>query len=108
MSFQPPPDHTKAVLAIAIGAAAALFAFALTADRSPHVGDNIHHLPHGGFYQDGNKKIAYGGPHCAKLTTKAGHLPLLAVLLVTALIVAIERHRRSGHLCMCTHSPRRA
>nr|P22170.2 RecName: Full=Movement protein TGB2; AltName: Full=12 kDa protein; AltName: Full=Triple gene block 2 protein; Short=TGBp2 [Foxtail mosaic virus]ABW25050.1 14K protein [Foxtail mosaic virus]ABW25056.1 14K protein [Foxtail mosaic virus] len=62
LTLRPPPDNTKAILTIAIGIAASLVFFMLTRNNLPHVGDNIHSLPHGGSYIDGTKSINYRPP----------------------------------------------
>lgn len=62
MPLLPPPDNSKAIFACAIGAGAALVIFVTTRSTLPHVGDNIHSLPHGGYYQDGTKRVAYCSP----------------------------------------------
>ncbi|AKZ66616.1 triple gene block protein 2 [Atractylodes mottle virus] len=63
MQLTPPPDHSKTYLGLAIGAGLALVIYTYSRSTLPHVGDNLHHLPHGGCYQDGTKSIFYGQPH---------------------------------------------
>jgi hypothetical protein len=100
MSFTPPPDYTKVLFAATVGAALAITTLFATRNTSPHVGDNIHHLPHGGLYQDGNKKIAYAGPgynpHSRQLL-----LPAIAVVLLSLGIVISERFKRPLRPCRC-------
>lgn len=102
MSFKPPTDFTKPLLALVIGTTVGLTAFALTGHRLPHVGDNIHSLPHGGQYRDGNKHIFYGAPsrkpdHCHN--DKFWAISAVAILLV--LILISERFgRRRGVPCV--------
>nr|QQX32713.1 TGB2 [Butterbur mosaic virus]QQX32736.1 triple gene block 2 [Butterbur mosaic virus] len=62
MPLSPPPDNTKTFLALAIGVSLAVILFVATRSTLPHVGDNIHHLPHGGRYRDGTKTIDYCSP----------------------------------------------
>nr|UCJ00533.1 triple gene block protein 2 [Peach chlorotic mottle virus] len=62
MPLAQPPDFSKSVFPLAIGLAVGVVIFALTRSTLPHTGDNIHHLPHGGNYVDGTKKISYCGP----------------------------------------------
>ncbi|BAI49694.1 triple gene block protein 2 [Butterbur mosaic virus] len=62
MPLAPPPDNTKTLFALAIGVGLALILFVATRSTLPHVGDNIHHLPHGGRYRDGTKSIDYCSP----------------------------------------------
>ncbi|QCT25581.1 triple gene block 2 [Yam virus Y] len=63
MPLVAPPDHTRTYQLVAIGASLAALLFILTRSTLPHVGDNLHHLPHGGCYQDGTKRITYRGPN---------------------------------------------
>jgi len=103
MPLSPPPDHTKAVLAIAIGVACALSLFTLTRSNLPHVGDNIHHLPHGGLYRDGTKCITYGAPARkwpASNLFNSGNFPALAVVLALSAIIV---YRSSGVNRICQH-----
>nr|QNN26224.1 TGB2 [Peony betaflexivirus 1] len=58
----PPPDYSKLGLPLIIGAATALSLFFLTRSNLPHVGDNVHSLPHGGRYKDGTKSVDYCSP----------------------------------------------
>lgn len=83
MSFAPPPDHSKSFLAVAIGGAIGLIALIVTRDQTPHVGDNIHHLPHGGHYRDGNKCISYF-PKQSSTALKApyGFWPVAVILTI--------------------------
>ncbi|AJP16555.1 TGB2 [Alfalfa latent virus] len=57
-----PPNNSNSYLALAIGAGFAIIIFTLRSNQLPHVGDNIHSLPHGGFYRDGTKVIQYNSP----------------------------------------------
>nr|WLS55768.1 triple gene block protein 2 [Blackberry calico virus] len=102
MSFAPPPDFTRVYLAAAVGIAFAVVAHTLTRDQTPHVGDNIHHLPHGGLYQDGNKRILYAGSHFTSHSSQSTHWPALFVALLCTAILISERclRRRNTH---CAH-----
>nr|QJD13459.1 triple gene block protein 2 [Alfalfa virus S] len=100
MSFAPPPDYTKVFLAATIGAALALTTLFATRNTAPHVGDNIHHLPHGGLYQDGNKRIAYAGPGTGA-HSRQHFLPAIAVVLLTLGIIISERFKRPTRSCRC-------
>ncbi|ACM45999.1 triple gene block protein 2 [Helleborus mosaic virus] len=62
MPLSPPADRTGVYLAGVVGVGVALALFVLTRSSLPHVGDNIHHLPHGGRYRDGTKSVDYCGP----------------------------------------------
>nr|QYF50169.1 MAG: putative membrane protein [Yunnan alphaflexivirus] len=105
MSFAPPPDQTKPIIAVVAGATAALVAFFATQDHTPHVGDNIHHLPHGGCYQDGNKRISYGGPRPPTGSFGFSHAwAFITIILVVAAIIVLERRqRRACHVAACNH-----
>ncbi|ASJ78779.1 triple gene block protein 2 [Vanilla latent virus] len=102
MSFAPPPDHSKTYTALAIGAGAAVILFVLRQNTLPHVGDNIHHLPHGGCYQDGNKRITYG--RLGNTSTHSWHVLLLIFLLSAA--IYISSHRRFRVELHCAHCHR--
>lgn len=107
MSFTPPTDNSKVILAGIAGVSLAVITFLATADRTPHVGDNIHHLPHGGTYQDGNKQILFLGPRPAgtesishKLWAAAGILLLSVAVLLSELC-----GRRRRPTCRCSNIP---
>nr|QED44825.1 TGB2 [Garlic yellow virus]QED44831.1 TGB2 [Garlic yellow virus] len=94
MPLSPPPDHSKTFLACAIGATVAVCLFTLTRSTLPHVGDNIHHLPHGGCYQDGTKRIHYNSPrsHYPSSNLGSGSPPVfIVVLLLVGAILLSER-----------------
>lgn len=99
MSFQPPPDYTRVILAATVGVGLAVLAHIVTTDRTTHVGDNIHHLPHGGLYQDGNKKVLYGGP--SRTNHSGSHWPAVAVVLLTLGIILSNRFGRRLHIHTC-------
>nr|APG31857.1 TGBp2 [Arachis pintoi virus] len=104
MSFTPPPDYTKVWIAAAVGGSIALISLIAVQDRTPHVGDNIHHLPHGGSYQDGNKRVLYQGPS-HRGANKPSWAPAAAVLLLSVAILVSEfsKRRRRVHRCVtCT------
>nr|ADI70510.1 11 kDa protein [White ash mosaic virus] len=101
MSFSAPTNFSKPLLAIAIGVGAGLLIHTLRRSELPHAGDNIHHLPHGGLYKDGNKCMHINGPH--KPSLKAGSTgPIYAVLILTLLIILSERFTRTRR--SCTHT----
>lgn len=101
MSFKPPPDYTKVALAAVVGGALGLGLLIVTQDRTPHVGDNIHHLPHGGAYRDGNKAILYAGPGRQNAATQTFY-PAISVLVLSALI-ALSHYCHSRNRCACRH-----
>ncbi|QED42794.1 TGB2 [Allium carlavirus A] len=97
MPLSPPPDNTKTLLACAVGATFALCLYTLTRSTLPHVGDNIHHLPHGGCYQDGTKKIYYNKPHqgypSSNLFSGTGSVFMVVCFLILAIYFS-ERYSR--------------
>nr|AGG13272.1 TGB2 [Shallot latent virus] len=110
MPLSPPPDHTKTYFAGAIGICVALCLYTLTRSTLPHVGDNIHSLPHGGCYQDGTKRIIYNRP--AKNFPSSNlpvnfTSPVLLLGILIGLICLSEKFRPSSRTritCSCNHS----
>nr|QCY49521.1 triple gene block 2 protein [Shallot latent virus] len=110
MPLSPPPDHTKTYFACAVGVCIALCLYALTRSTLPHVGDNIHSLPHGGCYQDGTKRIVYNSP--ARNFPSSNLLlsltsPLCLLALILGLICLSEWFKPSTSAritCRCNHS----
>nr|QED43859.1 TGB2 [Garlic latent virus] len=110
MPLSPPPDHTKTFFACAVGICAAICLYTLTRSTLPHVGDNIHSLPHGGCYQDGTKRIYYNSP--ARKFPSSNLLsglsaPLCLVVLLIGLICLSEKIKSSASTriaCRCNHS----
>jgi len=97
MPLTPPPDFTKPLLAIAIGLGLALLAHFFTRSTLPHVGDNIHHLPHGGLYRDGTKSITYHRPNSSQRDAK-----LVAACLVLGISFLLFLTRpRVPRPCQC-------
>nr|ABI95137.1 TGB2 protein [Coleus vein necrosis virus] len=103
-----PPDNTKSILAIATGAGLALVLYTLTRSTLPQVGDNIHSLPHGGFYKDGTKTISYCSPSKTfpgSILAVPGSLwPFVAVVVLTCLILLTNRKEMRCPRCLQTHS----
>ncbi|AFP73390.1 TGB2 [Sweet potato C6 virus] len=101
MALTPPPDHSKSLLAICVGIAIALVLYSLTRSNLPHVGDNLHSLPHGGCYQDGTKSISYNSPArtypASTLLAKSAFNPFLIVLLLSACIFILSKNQ--SHSC---------
>ncbi|ACN58196.1 tgb2 [Potexvirus ecsallii] len=100
----PPPDHSKVFISVVVGVSIALCVFLLNKNYLPHVGDNLHSLPHGGTYCDGTKSINYRGPsHHTSSTT-----PLWAVIATLTLPLAIfllNARRTSHHSTLrCGHA----
>jgi len=97
MRLQAPPDFTKPLVAVAIGVSIAVTIHFITRSNLPHVGDNLHHLPHGGRYSDGTKRIIYnspGGP-----SAYHSFWPFLTVILITGALLL--RGSRPRHPCAC-------
>lgn len=107
MPLSAPPDYTKSVFVIAIGLVLGVGLFMLTRNNLPHVGDNIHSLPHGGCYRDGTKAISYGGPKShmpsSNLFKGFGLPALCVVMLIIALIHVSEFAFSRSHRHSCVH-----
>jgi ABC-type sugar transport system permease subunit len=113
MPITAPPDYTKHLFPIAVGFGVALVVFSLTRNNLPHVGDNIHALPHGGRYRDGTKAIIYNSPQqkfpSSNLFGPGSNLAtLFFVILLIATIHALSKRGGDNHSsgCNCSiHSP---
>nr|ACM45987.1 triple gene block protein 2 [Helleborus net necrosis virus]ACM45993.1 triple gene block protein 2 [Helleborus net necrosis virus] len=108
MPLSPPPDHSRSFLALAVGLTLAVCLFALTRSTLPHVGDNIHSLPHGGCYRDGTKQISYGKPAgrvpSSNLFSGFGFSTALFIAVVLAGLTIYKGRRTTVcHLCRCNH-----
>ncbi|QVY19180.1 triple gene block protein 2 [Clivia carlavirus A] len=109
MPLSPPPDNTKVHACAAIGGAIALCIFLLTRNNLPHVGDNIHSLPHGGRYRDGTKSITYCSPGrnfpSANLFAGGKFYAFIACLLLSLIIFTLTRRRESTcRYCQMVHT----
>ncbi|AAX19933.1 triple gene block protein 2 [Nandina mosaic virus] len=96
----PPTDYGKPVLAASIGISLALLVYTATRSTLPHVGDNLHALPHGGRYVDGTKSISYFSPNSS---TRRDPFPyaFLLVFTLSGLILLLSRCRRPTANCPC-------
>nr|AHB87053.1 putative triple gene block protein 2 [Escobaria virus] len=103
MSFTPPPDYTKPILCGLICTAATFCTFLLTRNNLPHSGDNLHHLPFGGVYQDGNKFVRYAGPSKQLGPT---HPQVLAVIVSLTLAIYLLSACRRPNRAQCQHCSR--
>nr|BDX36177.1 triple gene block protein 2 [Plantago asiatica mosaic virus]BDX36182.1 triple gene block protein 2 [Plantago asiatica mosaic virus]BDX36187.1 triple gene block protein 2 [Plantago asiatica mosaic virus]BDX36192.1 triple gene block protein 2 [Plantago asiatica mosaic virus] len=94
----PPTDYGKPVLAASIGISVALLVYTATRSTLPHVGDNLHALPHGGKYIDGTKSIHYFSPSSYK---SKDPLPFafLLILTLSGLILLLSRRSRPPLHC---------
>lgn len=103
MPLTPPPDYTKVLIAIAVGFSCALVISLFTRSTLPQVGDQIHSLPHGGWYKDGTKQIFYGRPNKLNSVEKQGFLigqPWAIVITLVALII-FSSFRGPGRCMVC-------
>nr|WDY35310.1 triple gene block protein 2 [Garlic yellow mosaic-associated virus] len=109
MPISAPPDHSKTFVIIAVGVGIALCLFILTRSTLPNVGDNIHHLPHGGSYIDGTKRISYCGPNkkypSSNLFSPGPNFSiwLLVITLIFAIHVLSGRKTTVRSNCGCVH-----
>uniref|UniRef100_A0AAU7L1W5 Movement protein TGB2 n=1 Tax=Hibiscus chlorotic speck associated virus 2 TaxID=3143943 RepID=A0AAU7L1W5_9VIRU len=108
MPLSPPPDHSKAVLVLVIGVSLGVIIYFLTSYKGPSVGDNIHNLPFGGFYQDGTKKVIYNSPAVRKKPFSVGSDKTVAfvVLLIVSFLIYVSERVNSGcrgsNNCVCS------
>ncbi|QED44453.1 TGB2 [Garlic virus H] len=105
MSFTPPPDYSKSILALAIGAAAGVVIFTVRTDQLAFVGDNTHRLPYGGQYRDGNKLVNYNGPHTGAPTFGNFWPAFIAILLTLIIHFRSSTRRRVCIRCSEPVSP---
>lgn len=90
MALTRPPDYTKVLLVGFLAVGTAIVIHSLRRSELPHVGDNLHHLPYGGSYCDGTKRINYGGSHNNKQSFVLN--PLLLIFVLSALIYGLSKH----------------
>lgn len=107
MPLSPPIDYSRVFIAITVGVTIGLALFALTRSTLPHVGDNLHNLPHGGRYRDGTKSIDYCGPRksypaSSLLGLSKNSYPALIVVGLVGVIIALNSLRcDSPRGCNC-------
>ncbi|AAK28491.1 triple gene block protein 3 [Banana mild mosaic virus] len=89
MALSRPPDYTKVLLVSSLAVGTAIIIHFLRRSELPHVGDNLHHLPYGGSYCDGTKRINYGGSHNKHSLITFN--PLLLVFILSALIYVLSK-----------------
>ncbi|ALQ43528.1 triple gene block protein 2 [Plantain virus X] len=103
-----PPTNFEQVWKIAaIGLLTCGSIYALRANHQPHVGDNLHALPHGGLYRDGTKQITYCSP---QKTHAYNHkwTAAAAIAILSLLIYAQSRFslgNRPDPVRVCRHCP---
>ncbi|BAG12160.1 Triple gene block protein 2 [Asparagus virus 3] len=83
----PPTNYESVFKILAIGALSCLSIYSLRTNHLPHTGDNIHHLPHGGNYADGTKRVQYFRPS-APVHGSSKFTAACAILFLTLLILA--------------------
>nr|QYF50182.1 MAG: triple gene block protein 2 [Guangdong betaflexivirus] len=108
MALTPPPDYSRAVLCCAIGLSLVLLVLVYSRSTLPGVGDNLHSLPHGGYYKDGTKTIHYNPPNKLNSLEKGYGItnqPWAYVIALTVAIAFSECFYRRKH-CSCgrTHA----
>nr|UKY18869.1 ORF2 [Butterbur mosaic virus] len=104
MPLLPPPDNTKSFLALAVGVSCAVILFVATRSTLPHVGDNIHHLPHGGRYRDGTKSIDYCSPgKSAPSSSFRGEWYALILVLGISIYLLIDYRSKVCSRCGVNH-----
>lgn len=95
--------HHDAVKIIALLGGLGGIVWAITRSTLPHSGDNIHHLPHGGLYRDGNKCISYNSPGFPSHSHRSGAgYAFLVVLLISLCILVDAKFRRSISSSICS------
>nr|DAC85620.1 TPA_asm: triple gene block protein 2 [Date palm-associated virus A] len=115
MSLRPPPDYNKTIVPISIGAAIGICLYFLTRSTLPHVGDNIHSLPHGGHYRDGSKVITYCSPqrnfpasNLFKYSSNSFYALIAVIVLIFLIYVSGKfNNNRNCFICPCNaNAPR--
>lgn len=84
MALSRPPDYTRVLLVGVLAVGTAFIIHSIRKSELPHVGDNLHHLPYGGSYCDGTKKIHYSGSRDNRSVTTFN--PLLWIFVLSILI----------------------
>nr|WAB21279.1 triple gene block protein 3 [Banmivirus BanMMV] len=100
MALSKPPDYTKVLFVGVLAIGTAFIIHSIRKSELPHVGDNLHHLPYGGSYCDGTKRISYAGGRDNKLAITFS--PLLLIFALSALIyVSSKRDSLSVGIHRC-------
>nr|QTU67752.1 triple gene block protein 2 [Potato virus X] len=98
-----PVNSEKVYIVLGLSFALVLITFLLSRNSLPHVGDNIHSLPHGGAYRDGTKAILYNSPNLGSRVSlhNGKNAAFAAVLLLTLLIYGSKYISQRNHTCAC-------
>lgn len=98
-----PVNSEKVYIVLGLSLALISITFLLSRNNLPHVGDNIHSLPHGGAYRDGTKAILYNSPNFgSKTSLNNGKNAAFATVLLLSLLIYGSRHlSQRNNLCAC-------
>ncbi|AIZ76633.1 triple gene block protein 2 [Elderberry carlavirus D] len=103
MPLSAPPNRTNLYLAIAIAVCVVGSLYTLTRSSLPHVGDNIHSLPHGGRYRDGTKQVDYCSPGrrypSSNLLAQRSNIWVLALIIALIAGIWCTTPRTHSHTC---------
>uniref|UniRef100_A0AAU6MVM3 Movement protein TGB2 n=1 Tax=Saffron betaflexivirus 1 TaxID=3119434 RepID=A0AAU6MVM3_9VIRU len=107
MPLSPPSNPIKDLVPVLIGLTFALALYTISRSTLPHVGDNIHSLPHGGCYRDGTKTVVYNKPNKGGSSHSfAGKKPiyaLVSIIILSAFIYGSEKFgNNNGHGASCS------
>ncbi|UIK24038.1 triple gene block protein 3 [Musa ornata-associated banmivirus] len=104
MALTKPSDYTKVYLVGAAAVGTAFLIHSLRRNELPHVGDNLHHLPHGGTYRDGTKSINYCGKSNQTLNLPSYWPLVLIFTLIFAIHVTSRKFQSSVNVHHCHRS----
>nr|QTU68642.1 triple gene block protein 2 [Potato virus X] len=98
-----PVNSEKVYIVLGLSFALISITFLLSRNNLPHVGDNIHSLPHGGAYRDGTKAVLYNSPNFGSRTSLSNgkNAAFAVVLLLSLLIYGSRCLPQRNHLCAC-------
>nr|QTU68147.1 triple gene block protein 2 [Potato virus X] len=98
-----PVNSEKVYIVLGLSLALISITFLLSRNNLPHVGDNIHSLPHGGAYRDGTKAILYNSPNFGSRTSlnNGKNAAFAAVLLLSLLIYGSRCLSQRNNPCAC-------
>ncbi|AAW50960.1 triple gene block protein 2 [Banana virus X] len=108
MSLRQPENFSGKIVPVCVSVTIGVILFFLTKSNLPHVGDNIHSLPHGGTYIDGSKKINYCSPqknfpgnNLLRTTGSLFHPAILVFLLILAIYASSRLGNRRVIIGTC-------